>query len=130
MDGGKKIICPYCHSVAKLTDSVIIYKRSYGNVWICTNYPDCDAYVGTHKFDNRTPLGRLANAELREWKKKAHEAFDPLWRSGKMKRNKAYELMQMLMGLTKEQAHIGELDVIQCKILIEKLKQHETTNRG
>lgn len=114
--------CPYCNSNVSLKDSSIIYRgKSYGNVWICDNYPECDAYVGVHKETNE-PLGRLANPELREWKKKAHAAFDPIWKNDKSKRDGAYKKLQLLMGLNKDDAHIGKFNVEQCKTLIEKLK--------
>ena len=50
--------------------------------------------------------------------------IDTLWRGEKKLRGKAYELMRELMWLDKEHAHIGMLDVEQCKQLIEKLKEH------
>jgi hypothetical protein len=112
--------CPYCGNEAKLVDSSIVYGKSYGKIWDCR---PCDAYVGVHKNnDENIPLGRLANRELRHWKIKAHDAFDPLWKSKKMNRKSAYSFMQEIMGLTPEQAHIGLFDVEQCKLLIEKLQ--------
>ena len=75
-----KVYCPYCGKEAELIDSSVIYGRSYGMAYICF---DCDAYVGTHKGTEK-PLGRLANAELRKWKMRAHDAFDPIWKSRKM----------------------------------------------
>ena len=115
--------CPYCGADAKLVDSAIVYHgHSYGNIWLCK---PCDAYCGVHKNDNQNrPLGRLANKELREWKVKAHAAFDPLWKSKQMPRGKAYGLLQKLMNLGTEHAHIGLFDVDQCKTLIEKLKEY------
>jgi hypothetical protein len=88
-------------------------------IYLCGNYPICDAYVGVHKGTNR-PKGSLANAELREWRKKAHKVFDEFWK-GKISRKKAYKLMQNLMNMDENQAHIGEFDVEQCKMLILKL---------
>ena len=114
-------ICPYCKQPAKLVDSATVYNgRSYGMIWDCR---PCDAYVGVHK-DSLTyePLGRLANAELRVWKMKAHAAFNPLWESGTMSRSEAYALMQKLMGMTADEAHIGKFDVPECKKLIEQLR--------
>jgi 3-mercaptopyruvate sulfurtransferase SseA len=116
-----KVICPYCNSPAKLVDSAIVYHgRSYGMIWDCR---PCDAYVGVHKNSKKfVPLGRMANAELREWKKKAHAVFDPLWRPGGiLTRDAAYRKLQEVMGMTKEQAHIGKFDVAECKKLVEML---------
>lgn len=77
------------------------------------------AYVGCHKGTNK-PLGRLANAELRLWKRKAHAAFDPLWKYGvfKGRRKEAYRWLATVMRLPEEKAHIGMFDVAECKRLI------------
>lgn len=76
----EQLRCPYCGSPAKLTTSQQIYGSNfdYGAMWCCVNYPLCHAYVGCHP-GTEIPLGRLANKELREAKKKAHAAFDRLW---------------------------------------------------
>lgn len=120
------VICPYCGQPAKLTDSTHLYGgRSYGLVWDCR---PCDAYVGVHRNSPKhAPLGRLANKELRTWKMKAHAAFDPLWKSGRMSRKDAYRLMQRLLGVGKKDAHIGMFDVGQCRRLVESLNSQEST---
>ena len=118
--------CPYCGSNVSLASSTIVYNgRDFGLIYLCDSYPICDAYVGVHRGTNQ-PLGRLANAELRTWKKKAHAAFDPLWKSksAKMSRKQAYQLMQKLLNMSEEEAHIGKFDVEQCKILIQKLEEY------
>lgn len=67
----KEVICPYCGRSAEFVDSIAVYRRSYGMIYLCR---PCDAYVGVHGRSD-TPLGRLANAELRRWKIAAHDAF-------------------------------------------------------
>jgi len=103
-----------------LADSAEIYGgRSYGMIWLCR---PCDAYVGTHKNSkDHAPLGRLANKELREWKKKAHAVFDPLWKTGNMGRKEAYRFLCEKMNMTESQAHIGKFDVVECKKLVALL---------
>jgi hypothetical protein len=113
--------CPYCGGRASVKDSRVIYGVSYGNAWICENFPKCDAYVGTHKGTNK-PLGRIANKELRELKKRCHELFDPLWKNGKMSRSGAYMALQRVMGLSGRRAHIGKFDENECRKLIELVK--------
>ena len=132
--------CDYCGGEAILKDSRIIYKtRSYGSVYVCENYPACDAYVGAHDYTFE-PKGSLANAELRELRKQCHEVFDELWMEKKRravadrnklrevlshipkqktKRQRAYKWLAEFMGL--EVAHIGEFDVEQCKKLLSIL---------
>lgn len=115
--------CPYCDGLpAELVlNSAFLYKgRNYGPVWFCRG---CGAYVGTHaNSKDHKPLGRLANAELRSWKAKAHAAFDPLWRSGVVTRPEAYGVLRQLMGKTEKDGHIGMFDVDECKLLIRELK--------
>lgn len=115
------VYCDYCGEKAELVDSRVIYGRSYGHkVWLCRK---CMAYVGCHKGTDK-PLGRLANAELRYWKRRAHDAFDPLWKYGRFRgyRNAAYAWLAQKMGLPVEKTHIGMFDVAQCKKVIEIIK--------
>ena len=72
MGRGQKILCDYCGRQAEYVDSAEIYNgKSYGMIYLCR---PCKAYVGVHRGSDK-PLGRLADAELREWKKRAHAAF-------------------------------------------------------
>lgn len=111
------VYCPYCGGKAEYVDSEVIYGKSYGMIYLCR---PCRAYVGVHRGTDK-PLGRLANTELRHWKKAAHAAFDPLWQYGQFKhrRNAAYYWLAEKMGLPKEQTHIGMFDVPECKRVIE-----------
>lgn len=120
------ITCDYCGQPAQLIDSAIVYGRSYGLIYFCAS---CRAWVGVHK-GTKKPLGRLANAELREWKKKAHAAFDPIWKQGHMRRNDAYAWLSKQMNLPESQTHIGMFDICDCKKVIkictyERSKYHE-----
>ena len=46
----KKITCPYCGAHAALQKGSYVYgensKEEY--LYVCTNYPLCDSYVGVH----------------------------------------------------------------------------------
>jgi len=111
----ERMVCPYCGLPAKLVDSEIIYNgRSFGNAWVCSNYPECDAYVGCHRDDPGKPSNRakgtLANAELREWRKRAHKVFDLPWKDGGAKRRDMYEWLAKVMGMTADECHIGLFD--------------------
>jgi zinc-finger-containing domain len=120
--------CIYCSSPVLFADSKLIYGRSYGNMYICSN-ESCRATVGIHKegeFKNE-PLGRLANAELRHWKQQAHAAFDQLWlgKTKIMTRKEAYKIMGNLLNLDESFCHIGMFNIEQCQELIQKLKDNE-----
>lgn len=74
--------------------------------------------VGCHPGTIK-PLGRLATKELRVWKMKAHEAFDPLWKSREMKRGDAYGWLAGELGIRVEKCHIGMFDEAMCGRVIE-----------
>lgn len=117
MKQGQEVYCPYCGNKAEYVDSAEIYGKSYGMVYLCR---PCDAYVGVHDGTD-TPLGRLANRDLRRWRNRVHAAFDPLWQQGRYRRrrNDAYAWLAGKMGLTKEETHIAMFDVEQCKQVIQ-----------
>lgn len=123
------VTCPYCGKAAVLTNSAEVYGHSYGMIWICR---PCKAWVGTHKDGKNTPLGRLANAELRVWKKKAHAWFDNLWKAkirrdhcGKTVARKAgYAWLAKQLGLDVDDCHIGMFDIDMCKRAIEACKPY------
>ena len=116
-----EVICPYCNNQAELGESKDIYGKDYGKIWICK---PCEAWVGTHNNSQRhAPLGRLANSELRYWKQKVHEVFDPMWEykakkdkiSKSMARTKGYNWLAEQMGIGPSECHIGMFDVALCK---------------
>lgn len=114
--------CPYCGGESVYTSSREVYGgRDYGMIYLCR---PCNAYVGVHKSEPTVALGRLANAELREWKKKAHAAFDPIWKNGHMDRTTAYAWLSEKLCIEKELCHIGMFDVIECKKVIQVCSQY------
>jgi len=127
-----KVECPYCHQPAKLVTGEVIYPHRPDlfdrKFWQCK---PCNAYVGTHKSSPvHMPLGRLANAELRLWKQKAHLVFDKFWKNPMtgLTRNEAYMMLADKMGIPREQCHIGMFDVEQCKET-ERIANEWTTYR-
>lgn len=124
--------CPYCTGAAALVTGAEIYPHRPDlrekKFWACT---PCDAYVGCHPpakvkggglNDGTVPLGRLANAELRGLKQRAHAAFDPLWRSGPMSRTQAYAWLASALGTPPSKTHIGMFDEAQCRAVIEAVR--------
>ena len=124
------VICPYCRKPAKFMESsaLIYHGRNYGPVYACM---PCGAWVGCHPNTTR-PLGRLANAELREMKMKTHAAFDPIWTARferkhaidprykkAMARGGRYKKLAELLEIPREQCHIGMFDVDLCRRTIE-----------
>jgi hypothetical protein len=107
----------------------MIYGRSYGLVWICSTWPKCDAYVGCRKGSDK-PLGRLANPELRFWKKQAHATFDKLWQAGgDMTRTEAYVWLSRVLSITPDKCHIGMFDIEQCKAVCSAMRNRYEAGR-
>ena len=117
--------CPYCGKEAKLVFGSTIYphrKDLFGKrFYLCQ---PCDAYVGCHP-DTAKPLGRLANAQLRKEKMKAHAAFDPLWRRGDMTRTEAYKWLAEELKIAPQNCHIGMFDVGMCKAAVSAMNRKE-----
>jgi len=113
------LYCPYCNKEAVLASSKEIYNgQDYGLIWICR---PCRAYVGCHRGTTK-PLGRLANAELRDWKKRVHAVFDPLWKNGKMRRGEAYRKLANMLKIKREYCHIGMFDVKMCERVVNRFR--------
>lgn len=125
------VACPYCKAHAALMlDSAALYNgRNNGPVWICM---PCGAWVGVHKNSPRyLPLGRLANAELRAAKVRAHEVFDPLWQRKIIKprqddkgvkrraRAEGYHWLAQQLGISFEECHIGNFDLETCQRVVD-----------
>ncbi len=102
-----KVICPYCGSQAVLKDAAVIYRRfGLGQVYVCPT-AECDAYVGVHEGTTK-PKGSLANASLRNLRKKVHAVFDPLWRDNRyVERSEVYEAAAVVFGLN--EFHVGDM---------------------
>ena len=126
------VLCPYCGSAARIRKAEAIYGSGpSGCVYVCSNYPVCDAYVGCHPGTQK-PLGTLANAKLRLLRRNAHNVFDRWWKSGRMTRTEAYRELSQLMDLDTERTHIAMMDAEECKRLLEirQAKNKWKTPRG
>lgn len=122
------VSCDYCGKPARIVSGSVIYPHrpdlKHLRFWHCD---PCGAYVGCHKNSARhVPLGRLANEELRTWKQLAHSNFDPLWKSGRMKRRDAYAWLAEQMNLDFKSCHIGMFNVEQCKDVVRITKNRES----
>lgn len=71
-----------------LSSSETLYGIEYGPVFFCE---PCYAWVGCHKGTTK-PLGIPATQEVRDARKKAHGAFDPIWQSMWRDLNKSHSM--------------------------------------
>ena len=114
-------ICPYCGAKPELIDSAEIYNgKSFGPIYICR---PCGAYVGVYENTNK-PLGRLADAKLRELKKQAHEVFDQIWKLKFKRRYYAYRWLSEQLQRPYDYTHIGMMDEETCKKVIILSKRY------
>lgn len=115
--------CPYCLKEPEYINSTEVYGKDYGMMYICK---PCQAWVGVHKGTDRA-LGRLADANLRVWKRNAHEAFDKLWKEKLFEsRSAAYFWLAIRMNI--EDPHIGEMDITQCEEVWEICTKYYSLN--
>ncbi|WPJ72217.1 hypothetical protein DEEACLCL_00200 [Salmonella phage CRW-SP2] len=125
----KPVICDYCGHPAEFISGDVLYphRPDLRNLkfWVCQ---PCDARVGCHSHgDGKTPLGRMANAELRAAKQEAHRSFDPIWKSGERSRSDAYSWLAYQLGIKKSDCHIGLFDIDMCRKVVAVCNQLQDT---
>lgn len=110
--------CDCCGSEnVEQTQNDRVYGRLFGawpEIYLCN---DCGAYVGCHPRSLR-PLGSMADEETRALRQKAHEAFDPIWKSGKMTRTEAYMWLAHSLKIETKYCHIAMLPINQLRTTI------------
>jgi hypothetical protein len=131
-------VCEYCGANAKLTrfgDDPYPYRDDHGPLWVCA---PCQAWIGVFARSARNvPLGRLANAELREWKGKLHSALEPMAEAkvrrdgGKIfaARAKGFKWLAGLLSIEEQKCSIHLLDVDQCKAAVAIIARFELERR-
>jgi len=117
--------CPYCGGTVIFRSADGIYKDNSRNtmLYVCSHYPNCDAYVRTHT-GTKIPVGTMANHELRTLRKAAHYYFDRLYKTGLMTKQDAYSWLATMMDAPLSHAHIGYLGEYYCKQVIARCKEY------
>jgi hypothetical protein len=128
------VVCDYCSQPAPLVTGKEVFPHR-PDLWEKKFYQckPCDAHVGCHPAaatkgggmgDGTVPLGRLANPELRRAKTAAHAAFDPIWRTGPLKRREAYVWLSQQLRIPFKDCHIGMFDLDQCRAVVAACLRH------
>ena len=106
--------CPECGG------RLVLRPSQYGPFWGCENWgtTGCKGSVSAHA-DGR-PMGTPVTAEVKKLRRQTHELFDQLWQGPKpfMTRDRAYQWMQQVMGLSAEEAHMGQFGADECRKLL------------
>ena len=107
-----------------LIDNDFVYGRKYWKGGNCACYAClvCKASVGTHP-DGVTPLGRLADRELKALKSRARALFDPLWQGGRTTRKRAYRWLAKKLSIGERDCHFGHFDKPMLKAAIAALEK-------
>lgn len=118
-----RITCPYCGRTAVLQKGSYVYgdKAKEEYLYVCSNYPACNSYVGVHA-GTKIPKGTLANSELRNKRIRTHKVFDLLWKKNVMSKKEAYRWMEYKMGLPKNTGHIANFSDYRCEELMRICK--------
>ena len=114
--------CPHCGSEVWIGGNERIYGQPFGEWPWALMCSGCDSYVGLHPFTG-IPLGTLATRPMRDARKQAKAAFNPLWQDGAMTRSDAYAWLAAELSITNvEECHIGWFDVAQCAAVVAAVK--------
>jgi hypothetical protein len=124
------IFCCECEQdvPARLTQGYEIYphRSDLGELpfWI---HDDCGNYVGCHHKTNQptTPLGVIPTPELRKARSQIHALMDPLWKSGKIKRDALYAAITDKLGWTYHTSNIRTVDEV--NVIMEHVRQIKLT---
>jgi len=121
-----KTPCPYCDGPVPLLTGREVYPHrpdlAGKPIYACL---PCGAWAGCHPGTTKR-VGRLANAHSRRLKIAAHDAFDPLWKSGRMTRKQAYAWLRQQTGLDERECHMGWMSDEDLQRVIEVCQRAET----
>jgi hypothetical protein len=116
-------VCTFCNGEVDFVDNSVIYGKSYGKQPMVYRCNCCGAYVGAHP-GTIIPLGTLADGKLREARKRAHSAFDHIWRDKGKSRGAAYRWLSEKLGVQRHACHIAWFDAATCARVVEFSTQY------
>lgn len=87
-------ICPTCGHPAKMSEGRFGMKAECCGLW---------SWGGKALVSRETHAARI----------QAHEAFDALWKSGRISRTEAYGKLAELMGMTRDECHMSLMTAAQ-----------------
>ena len=106
-----RLYCPYCGRQAVLRPAMYVYgERNLdpeNYLYVCGGYPACDSYIGVHK-KSLSPMGTLADGNLRHKRIEAHRALNEVINAGVMTKHGLYIWLQNRLCLSETEMHIGK----------------------
>ncbi|TCK36433.1 uncharacterized protein DUF3268 [Paraburkholderia sp. BL8N3] len=131
--------CDYCGAPAALVragDESYPYRDDHGPLWLCS---PCQAWIGIFPRSTRhVPLGRLADANLRDLKAKLHAALEPLVQAKVRRdgcnvfeaRSRGYRWLAQQLGIDPAKGSIHSLDAGECERAIAVVEQFGRDRAG
>lgn len=107
------MICPYCSAKAEWCENSKIYGRNFGSSYMCYWCKNCGASVGCHR-NSRTPLGTMANQELKRLRMRCHAFIDASWKDANYARRSVYLCLEKIFGFP---VHISESNEEICRLI-------------
>lgn len=92
--------------------TLVLRPSKYGYFYACNRWPACNGTLPANK--DGSPHGKPRKKSLQRARKRAHAAFDPMWKEGLVKRSVAYLWLQEVMGMEPEEAHMVAMTEEQC----------------
>ena len=117
--------CGYCGHAGILRRRSELWRNAGDQrLWVCANYPACDAMVGCHEGTDQ-PYGSMARKRLRDLRRHCHREFDPLWQQPLpgVTRDLVYRIASASLGSAGAEFHIGDLDESGCEALLMRLPE-------
>ena len=130
-DQTNQMRCPYCGSPVVFRSADGIYHENKENtmLYVCSRYPECDAYVRVHK-GTKNPVGSLADPNLRALRREAHRYFNRLYETDLMDKRDAYQWLADIVSAPMSEAHIGHLGEYYCRQVIQESKKMLEDRKG
>lgn len=102
------LLCPLCGRVPAVKQTKYGRRRSCCGLWAWGDHP-------------------LVDAQTHAARKRAHDVFDPLWKSRRTRRAHAYQLLAADLGLKVADCHMKLMDAetaSRVPAAVERIKQH------
>lgn len=119
--------CGYCGQPGLLRRRSELWRNASDQwLWVCSNYPACDAMVGCHDGSDQ-PYGTMARKRLRDLRRHCHQVFDPLWQFPLpgVTRDLVYRIASALFAPPGTEFHIGSLDEAGCEAFLDRVAELE-----
>ena len=124
-----RIQCPYCGANAVLKSANKLFGAKVHDpdrfLYVCSNWPACDSYVTAHAAD-RSPMGTLANRQLRHKRIQAHKALLAYRKATRTEKWASYIWLEGKLGLDQKKTHIGMFSDAECDQVIALCRKEAT----